>query len=98
MKNTAFGVGAVMVSNSCFLGNSFIIKHNPLTAGEIMITRSLLQLVIFGAASIHKRKQATSHFNLTGFPFLFTFALIFDCLLRMMTRRPAPRKGPYVVI
>jgi len=57
MKNTAFGVGAVMVSNSCFLGNSFIIKHNPLTAGEIMITRSLLQLVIFGAASIHKRKQ-----------------------------------------
>jgi len=57
MRNTLFGIGAVMVSNSCFLGNSFIIKHNPLTAGEIMITRSLLQIVIFGMFCLHKRKQ-----------------------------------------
>ena len=56
MKNTLFGVGAVMVSNSCFLGNSFLIKHNPMTAGEIMIGRALMQVIIFGLFSAHKRK------------------------------------------
>jgi len=57
MRRRFFGVGAVMVANCCFLGNSFIVGRNPMTAGEVMVTRSLLQILVFGTFSMHKRKK-----------------------------------------
>ena len=48
LKNVLLGSGSVIVSNSCYLAVSYIAKHEPVSPGEIMATRSVLQVIIFG--------------------------------------------------
>ena len=47
-KNILLGSGSVIISNSCYLAVSYIAKHEPVSPGEIMATRSVLQVIIFG--------------------------------------------------
>jgi len=57
MKNSLLGWAAVLMSNSCFLANSYIAKAQPVTPGEILSARSVLQIVLFGAWAFYQRTR-----------------------------------------
>ena len=46
--DTLLGCGSVILSNTCLLTVSYLAKHQPVSPGEILTTRSLLQIVVFG--------------------------------------------------
>jgi len=57
-KDTVLGCAAVMVSNSCLLANSYIAKHQTVAPGQILTTRSVPQMVLFGLWAVYQRFKA----------------------------------------
>jgi len=53
-RNLLLGCGSVIVSNCCFLSVSYIAKHQPVSPGEIMTSRSVVQIIIFGSSFMFK--------------------------------------------
>ena len=52
LKDCLMGCGAVILSNSCLLAVSYLAKHQPVSPGEIMAMRSVLQVIVFGVWSM----------------------------------------------
>ena len=58
VKDTVLGFSAVMVSNTCLLANSYIAKIQPVTPGEIITSRAILQIVLFTLWEAYQRVLA----------------------------------------
>ena len=58
VKDTVLGFSAVMVSNTCLLANSYIAKIQPVTPGEIITSRAILQIVLFTLWEAYQRTLA----------------------------------------
>ena len=57
-KHTILGFCAVMVSNTCQLAHSYLAKMQPVTPGEIIASRALLQIAVFGLWELcHRTKR-----------------------------------------
>jgi len=55
VKETFLGCTAVLVSNTCLLANSYIAKHQAVAPGQILTTRSVPQIVLFGLWALYQR-------------------------------------------
>jgi len=57
VKETFLGCTAVLVSNTCLLANSYIAKHQAVAPGQILTTRSVPQIVLFGLWALYQRQR-----------------------------------------
>ena len=60
-KLTCLAVLATLLANCVQLTSSYIVHGYPITAGEVLLARSIIQIVVFGlSAGINKLKNNTS--------------------------------------
>ena len=53
MMSIVLGVAAILLSNAFLLFISYMVKVHPLDPGEILICRSIIQMVTFGLLSLY---------------------------------------------
>jgi len=58
---STLGTFLLIVTNILYIGNNYIVKLSKLSAGEVALVRGLIQIVVFGALIIIKKRKFVSN-------------------------------------